>query len=195
MTETRKPKAQDRRVRKTKAQLRHCLAELMKTKKVNEITVKELTEMADLNRGTFYLHYRDVFDLLEQTIEELHGEFDQALSKFAYVLPKEHPAPMLQEIFSLILENREIIGILLGENGDLGFVGRMRGLVKEYCMNGLVKNYRTKDPEFFDFFLCYLLDGCLGVVHHWLDGGCRETPAELAQITERIIINGVKSLD
>ena len=44
-TEGSAPKSQDRRVRKTRALLRHCLAELMKTKQINEITVKELTTM------------------------------------------------------------------------------------------------------------------------------------------------------
>ena len=57
----------DRRVRKTRRQLRECLITLLKEKKVQDITVGELTDMADLNRGTFYLHYKDVFDLLEKT--------------------------------------------------------------------------------------------------------------------------------
>ncbi len=57
----------DRRVRKTRRQLRECLITLLKEKKVQDITVRELTDMADLNRGTFYLHYKDVFDLLEKT--------------------------------------------------------------------------------------------------------------------------------
>lgn len=56
----------DRRVRKTRKQLRECLITLLKEKKVQDITVRELTDMADLNRGTFYLHYKDVFDLLEK---------------------------------------------------------------------------------------------------------------------------------
>ena len=45
----------DRRVRKTKKILRECLTQLLKEKKIQDITVRELTEMADLNRGTFYL--------------------------------------------------------------------------------------------------------------------------------------------
>ena len=61
----------DRRVRKTRRQLRECLITLLKEKKVQDITVRELTDMADLNRGTFYLHYKDVFDLLEKTEAEL----------------------------------------------------------------------------------------------------------------------------
>lgn len=50
----------DRRVRKTRRQLKECLTRLLKGKKIQDITVRELAEMADINRGTFYLHYKDV---------------------------------------------------------------------------------------------------------------------------------------
>ena len=69
----------DRRVRKTRRQLRECLITLLKEKKVQDITVRELTDMADLNRGTFYLHYKDVFDLLEKTEAELQEDFKMCI--------------------------------------------------------------------------------------------------------------------
>ena len=56
----------DRRVRRTKRQLREALTTLLLKKKFSEITVRELSELADVNRGTFYTHYRDTEDLLEQ---------------------------------------------------------------------------------------------------------------------------------
>lgn len=55
----------DRRVRKTKAQLRAGLTKLMCEKSVKEITVKELVDEIDINRSTFYLHYTDINQLLE----------------------------------------------------------------------------------------------------------------------------------
>ena len=55
----------DRRVRKTKAQLRAGLARLMQKKSIKEITVKELVEEVDINRSTFYLHYTDIYQMLE----------------------------------------------------------------------------------------------------------------------------------
>ena len=53
----------DRRIRKTRAQLRKGLAELMQEKSVSEITVKELVERVDINRSTFYLHYTDIYNM------------------------------------------------------------------------------------------------------------------------------------
>ena len=54
----------DRRIRKTKAQLRAGLAKLMQEKSIKEITVKELVEEVDINRSTFYLHYSDIYTVL-----------------------------------------------------------------------------------------------------------------------------------
>lgn len=62
------PKKPDRRIRKTKSQLRAGLSKLMQHKSIKEITVKELVEEVDINRSTFYLHYTDIYNMLE-TIE------------------------------------------------------------------------------------------------------------------------------
>ena len=110
---------QDRRVRKTRKQLKDCLIQLLKEKKVQDITVRELTEMADLNRGTFYLHYKDVFDLLEKTEAELFEEFNSlVLSHDAQDL-KQRPSLIFHEIFSLVYENADLVEILMGERAAL----------------------------------------------------------------------------
>ena len=57
-------KLEDRRVRRTKQLIKQSLIELMHEKPFKDITVKDITERADLNRGTFYLHYVDIYDLL-----------------------------------------------------------------------------------------------------------------------------------
>ena len=124
----------DRRVRKTRRQLRECLISLLKEKKVQDITVRELTDMADLNRGTFYLHYKDVFDLLEKTETELQDEFNQLVLKHDAVDLKQRPAVIFNEIYTLVYENADLIEILLGENGDLNFVNRLKQLIREKCL-------------------------------------------------------------
>lgn len=193
MKETKK--LPDRRVRKTKALLRHCLAELMKTKKINEITVKELTDMSDLNRGTFYLHYRDVYDLLEQTEKELMEDFNRALEKFEPANPLPHTAPFFTEVYSIVKENQDIVAILLGENGDLQFQNRLREVVKGKCLKDLMEHYRNLDPGNYTVLFYFILSGCIGIVQYWLKGGCRETPEELAAITEEIIAGGLSILN
>lgn len=193
--EKKEKKPQDRRVRKTKAQLQHCLAELMKTKRINEITVKELTAMSDLNRGTFYLHYNDVFDLLEQTETELLTEFEHALSKFDISISQDRPALVLQEVFTLIKENKDMVSVLISDNGDLNFVMALRQIVEKRCLSSMMKQYHVKNSENFNFFFQFLLSGSIGIVQYWIQTNCHETPAELARLTEQIYQKGAGVLD
>lgn len=72
----------DRRIRKTRKVIRECLTELLKEKRIQDITVREIAEKADINRGTFYLHYKDIFDLMEQIENELLEELEEVLRRY-----------------------------------------------------------------------------------------------------------------
>jgi AcrR family transcriptional regulator len=67
---------EDRRVRQTKKQLRGALTQLLLEKDISHITVRDVADLADVNRGTFCAHYSDVYDLLHQLEEELLQRLD-----------------------------------------------------------------------------------------------------------------------
>ena len=56
----------NRSVRRTKGKLKDALITLMLESPVKDITVREIAELADVSRGTFYLYYRDVYDMVEK---------------------------------------------------------------------------------------------------------------------------------
>ena len=95
-------KNMDRRVRKTRAQLRQGLAELLKEKSLKEITVKELVEKVDINRSTFYLHYADIYDI----DEEVAGKAMKLAKKLA-----GHMTEVLGcDGFNILQNNHEVAG-------------------------------------------------------------------------------------
>ena len=77
MAEQTKRRSEDRRVKRTKKLLRECLFALLETKTIDEITVKELTEAADVNRSTFYFYYRDINDMMKQIQSEIYAVFEE----------------------------------------------------------------------------------------------------------------------
>ncbi|MBB6215858.1 AcrR family transcriptional regulator [Anaerosolibacter carboniphilus] len=60
----------DLRVRKTKRAIYNALTELLQKKSIDKITVSELSEKAEINKGTFYLHYVDIYDLYQNALNE-----------------------------------------------------------------------------------------------------------------------------
>ena len=73
-------KKEDLRVRKTKRNIKHALAHLLQTKPLSKITVTEIAKTAEINKGTFYLHYTDIYDLyyefIHDVISDLIGQID-----------------------------------------------------------------------------------------------------------------------
>lgn len=61
----------DRRVKRTERAIQSAFFKLISEKDMNKITVKELCELADINKSTFYLHYRDIYDLAQQYKQNL----------------------------------------------------------------------------------------------------------------------------
>ena len=126
-------KKTDRRVRKTKKLLLHALTTLMSQKKINKITVKELTDLADVNRGTFYLYYKDIFDMVEQVETELFERFSDAYDEFS-ITAKSYQGMLsfFTFVFEFIEENAEICKILLGPDGDYHFIEKFKNTIKQH---------------------------------------------------------------
>ena len=100
------PVKTDRRIRKTKAQLRTGLAKLLQKKSIKEITVKELVELVDINRSTFYLHYSDIYNMLSSIEEELLEEIRQTILNHPVSPFNESSFPFIEDIFQILEETR-----------------------------------------------------------------------------------------
>ncbi|MCI6675625.1 MAG: TetR family transcriptional regulator C-terminal domain-containing protein [Clostridiales bacterium] len=184
----------DRRVRKTKAVLCSGLIDLMKQKPVNKITVKELTDYVDINRGTFYLHHKDIFDLMQSIENELMQELKDLFEKYSTEEFQLHPTLFLTDIFRFLDHNAEIVTVLLSPNGDIVFVDRMETFVREKCLHNWMESFSLSNPLSYDYFYAFVISGIIGVFQNWLNRGRKESPEEIAIIVEQIISHGVQIL-
>ena len=198
----------DRRIRKTRRVIRQCLTELLKTKRIQDITVREISEKADINRGTFYLHYRDIFDLMEQIENELLEELEDVLNHFKASDLLSNPALVFTRVFQLVKENSDMVSILIGQNGDINFVNRLKDIVREKCLKDWMELFRPGagggrqtsrssqntllDDSAFEAYYSFTVTGCIGLVQYWLDSGLKETPEQLASLVEQIISKGLR---
>lgn len=185
----------DRRVRKTRRLLRECLIKLLQEKKIQDITVRELADMADINRGTFYLHYRDVFDLMEQIEQELMEEVEEVLTHHPVNELVARPSLVLGELFPLVKDNADLIAILVGENGDLNFVNQLKRVVSEKCLKNWLDMKSPGDPDSLGAFSSFIVSGCIGTVQYWLENGMKEPPQQMANLTEEFITKGLRVLE
>lgn len=178
----------DRRVIKTRRQLKKGLAALMKQKSVNQITVKELVEEVDINRSTFYLHFKDIQDLLREIEENMEAQIKRAIEEHPIVSGNENAFYFIEDMFRVLDEEREISKALIGPNGDMGFIHRIERIIKENSRGTLEKMFPGKKEDL-KYFYAFCLSGCLGLVKVWLNEGEEKSPEEMAQMTFNMIAN------
>lgn len=159
---------EDRRIRRTKRLLRQALAELMNEKEFKDITVKEITERADLNRGTFYFHYTDTYDLREKIENELSDSFREVLSSY-------HPTPedyamrqMLERAVGFVEENKFLIRTLFNSNSGEGLQTKFMAVIEQIIVQAAAQNYPQKNRLLNKYRCRFLSYGTIGCMHMWL---------------------------
>ena len=78
----------DRRVIRTKKEIKETFISLLEEKNFEKISVRDLTERAGINRGTFYLHYLDKYDLLDKLEGELFAKIQAIIDELPFT---NHP--------------------------------------------------------------------------------------------------------
>ncbi|MBQ0038142.1 MAG: TetR/AcrR family transcriptional regulator [Clostridiales bacterium] len=189
-------KNMDRRVRKTKRQLRLALMDLMCEKSVTSISVRELAERADINRGTFYIHYKDVNDLLLQLEDEMANRLIQVCKRHAIQDTKLHASfPYLRDLYDFILENADLCKVLLGSNGDHAYTERICGILRDYFLYDFLSMFYPNDETRLNYFCSFIVAGNLNLALTWLQNGAKESPEEMANLAGAIIMSGVGVLE
>ncbi|MBR0463912.1 MAG: TetR family transcriptional regulator C-terminal domain-containing protein [Clostridia bacterium] len=186
-------KREDRRVRRTKKLLTQALTQLLQEKQINEITVKELTDLADMNRGTFYLYYKDIFDMLEKIEDGLFEALDTIVSMHEHDDVSRQAKPILVDLFRFIEENQEMCRVLLSPHGDMNFLHRLNEVVREKCLQMWPNEAEKKDASF-EYHYSFVVFGCAGVFRAWLNGKCQEPAEKMAEMADTMIRRGSLSV-
>ncbi|WP_066151072.1 TetR/AcrR family transcriptional regulator [Halalkalibacter krulwichiae] len=182
----------DRRKKYTRMVLKNSLMTLLKKKQISAITVKEICEIADINRSTFYSHYLDHYDLLYKIEEEIIEDMYKTLSSYNFT-KEEETLQMTKKILEYIASNYEICQTLLGEHGDRSFEKRIMGITQQFTM----KNWTTFndiDPKASEYISLFIVSGSIHAIKSWLDNGMDQSPTEMAEMIINFTNKGLPSL-
>lgn len=187
----------DRRQAKTKQALRSALIELIEEKGLDGLTVTDITNRADVNRGTFYLHYRDAPDMLQQVKEEVFDSVIKLLHQIDIIelmgyAEKDEAYPKSIVIFEEFQRNKDFFKVMFGPKGDPSYGLRIMEVMREHFASRLAF-WQPKDENMLvprEFLIAYITSANLGIVTHWITTGMRQSPAEVGLIMTRLINHG-----
>lgn len=183
------------RTRRTKAALRASLAALIREKGTADVTVRELATRAGINRATFYIHYHDIDDMLNQIHREILSDLAVVLETHKEEESAERPLAILCDVFRFLQKHSAICSALLCERGDPVFIEQIKAPIREKCIRDWRQLHADEpDENRAAYFSSYVVSGCVGLFEQWLKNGMKETPEEMAQLADRIIRTGTKAM-
>ncbi len=188
-------KQPDHRIRVTKLLIRRAFTELLRRKPIQNISVKELCALAGINRGTFYSHYADIYDLLKKLEEEMAADFEKALEPLLRADGQElTPLKITTGIFQCLKDNVDICTMTLGPFGDKEFAARLISLGRENYIESYSRLFSGATPKQLEYYYAFVSAGCIGLLEKWLADGMDSSAEEIAETAEKIMTCGIQFL-
>lgn len=121
----------DRRIVKTRNDIRIAFISLLKIKSFDQLSIKDLTEAANINRATFYKHFDDKYDLLAKYEGDLIAQLQELMAKSEpidlYAPLDQQPAfKTLVAVYEYIAAEHDLIEVLISVNGNQIFLEHMQ---------------------------------------------------------------------
>lgn len=159
----------DLRTERTKRSIANAFLELRKQKSIEKITVKELSELAFINKATFYTHYHDIYDLSDQLEDAFMDSVINELPHPESIITD--PALATKELADMLIQKIDITNIL--------FSGSRQNLLSEKIYVALMKYITSKYPEQEsslkrDIVLSIIIQGCFHAYQIFANDGNRD---------------------
>lgn len=180
--------------RKTKQLIQNTFMEILQSKAFDSITVGDIAKTANINRGTFYLHFLDKYDLLDQIehqlFEDIGAHIDELQSSYSPIHTFEKGQEELAAtLFRSIKVHAPLLKVFLSDRGRAGFHLRFREAftkkVRVNLENNEILNDTIKVP--IEYFLSFITSAFLGLVEQWVQDDLDKTPEEMTEVYIDII--------
>ncbi|MHB2077930.1 TetR/AcrR family transcriptional regulator [Aerococcus mictus] len=170
--------------------IKEAFIQLSQEKGFDSLTVTDIARQANINRGTFYRHYIDKYDLLEQLKENIIKNLQEIFSYDRYPNHKDSdqgliPQQAILRAIDYLQDNFPLIATLASSNGEPNFMVDVKTIIKD-----LVTSRIRKKPSFTlstgdlpkEYALEILLSSVTSVINLWIQRGGQESPEEVANI-------------
>ena len=193
--------AEDRRVRKSKRAIKQAFIELLTENNLDRITIQQISDLADVNRGTFYLNYEDKYALLDEMeneqIEEIKGFVDirkmDLSTKTSDRFIEDFANKIIKNVITHIEHNIEFYQVIL----NLERKSQIEEQLAEIVRSNIKHLIGDKDdifgiPE--NYYLSYVVGSMMSMIKYWVSDENRVSVEELVNYVSTIASTGPLSI-
>lgn len=183
--------ATDLRIIKTRRTIRNALVDLMSEKALSAITISELSARAEINRKTFYRHYRAISDVVAELENEILSEFSEILKSGNDSLL--NIGAVFRDISALVERRRDFFVRLMTYNHDLFNNGKIKAMLCKTLSVSLRKAGAAMEEQSVKAVSEFLISGVLALYADWFDNNCEGSLEHITEISVGMATGGLGS--
>ncbi|MBD8025989.1 TetR/AcrR family transcriptional regulator [Ureibacillus sp. Re31] len=189
-------KKYERKTMQTKKEIKDAFISLIEEKGFNAVTVRDIATRAKINRGTFYLHYLDKFDLLEKCEQEIFQKIEGIARELNSSNMKElfssgRPLPFIVNLFHYFQKDASFLKVILSPKGDPLFEEKLRNTIIDNMFRNIsnIPNMSNLNIPL-EVMTQFISSAHLGVIRYWLNTDMKQTPEEISSMLVQMILKG-----
>ncbi len=178
----------DLRVQKTRNAIINAFLELRAVKPLNKITVTELSKKAVISKATFYLHYKDVYDLSEQLQNKLISDIIQTISHPETIITE--PQKCMNDMIIAFLSKEALVNILFPKNE----INSLSSKIEQYIKEAVYTHFpHLKDDRKTNITLTFLIQGGFCAYSAFSKNNIMDAQKYIGDISKIVIDNMLKN--
>ncbi len=183
--------ATDLRIIKTRRTIRNALVDLMSEKELSAVTISELSARAEINRKTFYRHYRTISDVVAELENEILSEFSEIIKNGNDSLL--NIGAVFRDISALVERRRDFFVRLMTYNHDLFNNGKIKAMLRKTLSVSLRKAGSAMGEQSIKAVSEFLISGVLALYADWFDNNCEGSLDFITEISVNMATGGLGS--
>ena len=183
----------DRRVIRTKKAIRNAFAQLLSVKKLEDITVKDIAELADINRKTFYSYYSGVYMIVEETENELVETFEAAIRDLPLDRLVKEPYLLFSRLSAIINADMDFYEPLMKADQSSNLLTKFSGMLKQKVRESYAA-FSHVDEATFNVMVDFTFSGLFSVYQSWFNSERRQSIEEISRTLGILCFEGINGL-
>ena len=183
----------DRRVAKTKRAIYSAFAELLSQRELDDITIRDIVDIADINRKTFYNYYSGIHALLDEIENSIVQTFEDALGDTDFRQAIHHPDIVFEKLTAIVNSNIEFYGHLISMKSNASLITKIVGLLKEKTREAVISQLPDIENKA-DIILDFVFSGMLSVFQSWFLSESREPIEAVSETISLLCFGGINAV-
>lgn len=186
-------KKEDRRVAKTKRAIYSAFAELLSQRDLDDVTIRDIVDIADINRKTFYNYYSGINALLDEVENSIVQTFEDALGETDFREAMNHPEIVFEKLTAIIHSNVEFYGNLISMKSNARLITKIVDLLKEKTREAVIAQLPDIEDKA-DIILDFVFSGMLSVFRSWFLSEHRQPIGSVSQTVSLLCFHGINGV-